>query len=134
MALHNEFGTLGEETACRYLMHRGYSLRSRNWRLHHLEIDIVAEWYGEIVFVEVKARRNEDYMAAADAVDFDKRKNLVMAAKAFMRYYDLDLPYRFDIVTVVGENPPFEIEQIINAYTPDGVAEEQRKRRFNETC
>ena len=130
MAVHNEFGALGEETACRYLMHKGYRLLSRNWRFHHLEVDIVAEWYGEVVFVEVKARRNEDLRYAVDAVDFEKRDNLVQAAKAYMSYYNLDQPYRFDIITVVGEQPPFEIEQIVNAFTPYGVAEEKRERKF----
>ena len=130
MAIHNDFGALGEETACRYLMHHGYKLLSRNWRFQHLEVDIVAEWYGEIVFVEVKSRSNEDYALAADAVDLDKKRNLVIAAKAYMNYFDFDLPYRFDIITVVGAFPPFQIEQIENAFTPYGVAEESRNKHF----
>ena len=130
MAVHNDFGALGEETACRYLMHHGYRLLSRNWRFQHLEVDIVAEWFGEVIFVEVKTRRNEDLAFAADAVDLEKKKNLVVAAKAYMKYYDLDLPFRFDIITVVGERPPFEIEQIENAFTLEGVAEEMKNKHL----
>ena len=59
MARHNELGLAGEEEACRYLMHRGYRLLDRNWRVGHLELDIVADYYGEIVFVEVKTRSSQ---------------------------------------------------------------------------
>lgn len=131
MAFHNELGQKGEEMACRYLMHRDYRLLSRNWRCHHLEIDIVAEWYGELVFVEVKTRSSEDFMEAADAVDFEKRDNLVRAAKAYVNYYKLDQPYRFDIITLVGEYPDFELKHIKNAFTPQGVAEERFRRKYH---
>ena len=130
MAFHNELGQIGEEAACRYLMHRGYRLLSRNWRFHHLEIDIVAEWYGELVFVEVKTRSSEDFMEAKDAVDFEKKENLIQAAKAYMNYYKLDQPFRFDIITLVGAAPHFELKQIRNAFTSQGVAEEKMRRKF----
>ena len=57
MADHNELGREGEDEALLYLTQKGYTLLARNWRSGHLEIDIVAEWFGEIVFVEVKPRR-----------------------------------------------------------------------------
>ena len=131
MAFHNDLGQIGEETACRYLMHRGYRLLSRNWHFHHLEIDIVAEWYGELVFVEVKTRSSEEFIEAKDAVDFEKRENLVQAAKAYINYYKLDQPFRFDIITLVGAAPNFELKQIRNAFTPQGVAEEKSRRKFH---
>ena len=65
MAQHNELGRLGEQQACRYLAEKGYSLLARNWRLGHLEIDIIADYFGEVVFVEVKTRSSE---AIAEAV------------------------------------------------------------------
>ena len=58
MADHNELGREGEDEALLYLTQKGYTLLARNWRIGHLEIDIVAEWFGEIVFVEVKTRRD----------------------------------------------------------------------------
>ena len=57
MATHNELGRLGEDEALFYLTLKGYHLLDRNWRFEHYEIDIVAEWHGEIVFVEVKVPR-----------------------------------------------------------------------------
>ena len=49
MATHNELGRLGEDEALFYLTLKGYHLLDRNWRFEHYEIDIVAEWHGEIV-------------------------------------------------------------------------------------
>ena len=80
MAFHNILGQIGEEEACRYLIRKGYTLLDRNWRVGHLEIDIIAEWYGEIIFVEVKTRSNEDFAPALTAVDEEKLQNLRLAA------------------------------------------------------
>lgn len=132
MARHNELGRIGEEEACRYLMHRGYRLLDRNWRIGYLEIDIVADYYGELVFVEVKARSSEDYGPAELAVDLDKQQRILLAAHNYMLEKHLDLPFRYDIVTVVGVVPPFEIKQIENAF--DGLTlSYQRKYGVGKT-
>lgn len=128
MDSHLILGALGEEAACRYLMHKGYTLLARNWRVHPLEIDIVAEWFGEVIFVEVKTRSNEDFQDAVAAVDWEKKENLVRAARAFMAYHHLDQPYRFDIITVVGEMPPFTLRHWMNAFTPQGVREHDMEK------
>lgn len=52
---YNERGHEGEEQACLFLAARNYRILARNWRSHHHEIDIIADQYGELVFVEVKA-------------------------------------------------------------------------------
>lgn len=116
MARHNELGSIGEEEACRFLMHRGYRLLDRNWRVGHLELDIVADYYGELVFVEVKSRSSEEYGPAELAVDLDKQQRILEAAHYYMLEKRLDQPFRYDIITVVGVVPPFEIKQIENAF------------------
>lgn len=72
MATHNELGRLGEDEALFYLTLKGYHLLDRNWRFEHYEIDIVAEWHGEIVFVEVKTRSQGSTAAAMEAVDLKR--------------------------------------------------------------
>lgn len=102
MADHNLLGQEGERQAMLHLMHKGYTLLEHNWRSGHLEIDIVAEWHGEIVFVEVKTRRNEDFAPAAEAVTLYKKRNLIAAARAYLAYHHLiGQPYSYDIITVV---------------------------------
>lgn len=126
MALHNEFGILGEQEACTYLSKRNYRILERNWHSGHLEVDIIAEWFGEIVFVEVKTRRSERFAPAEDAVDMRKQEHLVKAALAYLSEKGLDAPYRFDIITVVGTQPPFKITHLRDAYTPETVRSNRR--------
>lgn len=116
MARHNDLGRLGEQEACYRLSEEGYSILARNWTCGHLEIDIVAEYYGEIVFVEVKTRSREDRATALEAVDEEKRRNVMSAARAYLAAYDLDTPVRFDVITVVGAAPPFEVAHYRDAY------------------
>lgn len=116
MATHNDFGRRGEEEACRYLAARGYRLLERNWRISHLEVDIIADYFGEVVFVEVKTRTDEGYASATDAVDAGKRERLHHAARAYMSLKGEDRPFRFDIITVVGARAPYNIQHFINAH------------------
>ena len=109
MAQHNTLGTLGEKAACRYLAQKGYTLLDRNWRHEHLELDIVAEFYGEIVFVEVKTRSDEHFAPALSSIDDTKMENIRKAAGAYLRKHGLDQPARIDAIIVVGSKPPFEI-------------------------
>lgn len=122
MAEHNELGRIGEDEACYYLIHKGYHLRDRNWRFGHLEIDIVAELFGEIIFVEVKSRTHNEMDEAFRAVTLAKKQNLLAAAREYMKQNRLDdAPCRFDIVTVVGRQVPFEITHYPFAYTGQSV-------------
>ena len=113
MATHNILGQIGEEEACRYLIRKGYTLLERNWRVGHLELDLLAECYGEIVFVEVKTRSNEDFATALEAVDEEKLENLRRAAGHYLHLHHLDQPIRFDVITVVGTQKPFVITHYV---------------------
>lgn len=128
MAEHNLLGQKGEEEACRYLTRCDYRLLHRNWRCGHLEIDIVAEDFGELVFVEVKTRRNEVFAEAIDAVTSEKKKNIIRAARAYMACYRTDQPFRFDIITVIGEQPPFSITHTENAFDTRSIDISKRKK------
>ena len=48
-------GRLGEDIAARYLIEKGFSVITRNYRKKWGEIDIVAAGHGEVHFVEVKS-------------------------------------------------------------------------------
>lgn len=130
MAAHNELGVQGEYEALLYLTKQGYTLLAHNWRVGHLELDIVAEQWGEIVFVEVKTRSNEDFAPAAEAVTLYKKRNLIAAARAYLaRNGLLERPYRYDIITVVGKAQPFKLTHLRNAYTEEGVYLEHSGRK-----
>ena len=118
MAEHNIFGKEEEETAADYLKKQGYIIRHRNWRRGHLELDIVAFKDDELIVAEVKTRRNTDFALPEAAVDKRKIRRTVSAADAYIRYFQLDTPVRFDIITVVGEKGNFCIEHIREAFFP----------------
>ena len=118
MAAHNRLGKEGEDATAAYLEQKGYTILHRNWRKNRLELDIVAMHNGELVVVEVKTRTNTDYREPQEAVDWRKVRHIVVAADAYIKHFGIDLPVRFDIVTAVGDRPPFQIEHLENAFYP----------------
>lgn len=99
---HSQTGIWGEEVAVEYLRDSGYVILERDWHSGHRDIDIIARQDDTIVFVEVKTRRNTDYMQPEQAVDWKKRRNLRHAINHYVKYKKIDNPFRFDIITVVG--------------------------------
>lgn len=118
MAEHNDYGTQGEDMACQYLQLKGYTILDRNWRSGHREIDIVARKDDVIVFVEVKTRRNDYYGRPEDAVTPRKMNLLILAADAYLRYYRLDNPARFDVISVTGTMEKPYIKHFEQAFRP----------------
>ena len=72
-------GKTGEEIATQYLIENGYKLVIRNFRCRQGEIDIIAKDKDEIVFIEVKTRKNANYGSPVDAVDKRKQKRFCKA-------------------------------------------------------
>lgn len=119
MAAHNELGKEGELLAANHLQSEGYVIRDRNWRHGHKELDIVAEKDGTLVFVEVKTRKGILFGCPEDAVTNGKIRRIVSSADAYMRQYAVDLPVRFDLITVVTEeNGKSRLKHIEDAFYP----------------
>lgn len=118
MAIHNTLGKEGEEAATAYLIDKGYSICHRNWRSGKKELDIVAIDRKELVVIEVKTRRDTAYGNPEDAIDNRKIRSIIASTDAYLRKYALDMPVRFDIITLVGTAPPFTIEHIEDAFYP----------------
>lgn len=118
MAQHNNLGQQGEQVAADYLTERGYRILHRNWRCGHKELDIVARKENLLVIVEVKTRKDCLFATPEEAVNGRKIRRMVASADAYVRKYGIDLPIRFDLITLVGETPPFRIEHIEDAFYP----------------
>jgi putative endonuclease len=94
-------GALGESLAADYLTHHGYRILERNWRWTRGEIDLIAEKDGEIVFVEVKARRSHRYGTPQDAVTRAKQHKLIRSAYAYLEDSNRNRsPWRIDVVAL----------------------------------
>ena len=118
MAEHNEFGKEGEEEAAAYLIDKGYSIRHRNLHCGKKELDIVAVYRNELIVIEVKTRKNTRFGNPEDAVTDKKIRRIIASTDAYLRKFSVDLPVRFDIITLVGEKTPFTIEHIEEAFYP----------------
>ncbi|MBN2212949.1 MAG: YraN family protein [Bacteroidales bacterium] len=95
-------GREGEELAVKLLQEKGYRILETNWRFRHKEIDIIATRDNEIVFVEVKTRKNADYGYPEEAVNKRKQRYITDAAEAYIISKDLDLEARFDVIAILG--------------------------------
>jgi len=95
-----ELGAAGEAAACADLERRGYRILARNARADRVELDVVAERAGVVVFVEVKTRRSGACGAAAEAVDARKRARIARGAAAWLRATGRHpRRVRFDVIT-----------------------------------
>lgn len=116
MADQNLIGKEGEEEARKYLIQNEYIIFHTNWRFHHYELDIVATKNDELVIVEVKTRSEDYLIAPEEAVDRGKIKRIVSAADVYARYFRLNMPIRFDIITLIKSNTEYEIEHMEDAF------------------
>lgn len=117
MAQSHSLGKWGEQIVADYLVAEGYAIVERNWRLNHLEVDIIATRGDEIAFVEVKTRHDDGYNPI-DAVDRRKINNMVNAANAYLRLTTVPLRPRFDVAAVIGEPHSYKLEYIPDAFLP----------------
>ena len=117
MALHNDTGKWGEDAAVDFLVAAGYAIVERNWRLGHLEIDIIAMKDDRIVFGEVKTRKNPDD-DPFDAIDRRKMLRIANAANAYMARSPLPHDPQFDLIGISGIPEAHSIEHIPDAFIP----------------
>lgn len=106
-------GANGEETAARFLISRGYAILDRNFRTRYGELDIVAQDGVQIVFVEVKTRKNADFANAAEAVTPSKRRKLRHVALHWLTLRNSEAAARFDVIEVYKNG---DINHITNAF------------------
>lgn len=118
MAVHNDLGKTGEEEAVQLLLEKGYTILHRNWYSGKKELDIVAtdKENETLIVVEVKTRKNIDFGHPEEAINTKKIRRIVSSTDAYVRKFNIDLPIRFDIITITGEAPFFTIEHIEDAF------------------
>ena len=83
-----QVGIYGEDICEKYLKkQKKLKILARNRTIGHLEADIIAYNKEFIVFVEVKTRRvdKNNFVRPADAVNREKRTNLIKFAYAFCK-------------------------------------------------
>jgi len=112
-----DFGKEAEDTAVKFLKAQGYKLLRRNYKSKLGEIDIVADDKGVICFVEVKARHSGLFGSPGEAISSHKQRQISKAAICYLKENNLfERSARFDVVTLLYEKEPPEIELIKDAF------------------
>jgi len=113
-----EFGRKGETLALAYYIDNKYSIVEQNWKLDHLEVDIIAKNDEYIVFCEVKTRSGNAFGNPEQSVKRQKQQNLIRAAHYYVLKHRIMLEVRFDIISIILNGDRHTLEHIPAAFTP----------------
>jgi putative endonuclease len=116
-----ELGAWGEQLAAERLEADGYRIVERNFRCRLGELDLVARRETELVFVEVKLRKDASHGEAREFVTAAKQRKLRLTAEYYLaaRPWAQELQPRFDVVEIYaprGPEGPAEIRRLENAF------------------
>lgn len=108
-------GAWGESAAEKYLRKVGYRILERNFRCRLGEIDIIALNGTELVFVEVKTRRNLNYGLPCESVTAAKIRHM----KKAVAYYASTCPVKYcsvrlDVIEILVMEGRIHIRHIEN--------------------
>jgi putative endonuclease len=112
-------GSYGEFLARRYLEGQGYRILEENFRNKLGEIDLIAKDGKTICFVEVKTRQSLDQGQPYESVNSWKIRKLSQMAASYLKYKygSLDIPSRFDVISIVQVKTSVpSIQHIKNAF------------------
>lgn len=111
-----KFGQFGEDLAVSFLKKNGYGIIERNFRVHRLgEIDIICEYKGKIIFVEVRAKSNRSFCSPEESIGPNKKKKMVLMANFYLSAKKLwHKPYAIDGVFIEYNGDDYEIRHLEN--------------------
>ena len=111
-----DLGNKGENWAIKFLKEKGYKILERNLKTPFGEVDIIAKDRNTIVFIEVKTRSSDAFGQPFEAVNYQKQERLKKIALFYLKGIKIDLPIRFDVMSIIFRNGKTEINHIINAF------------------
>ena len=113
-----ELAKFGEDIAVKFLGHNGYQIIERNYHSVYGEIDIICKKSNQLIFVEVKARKSNKFGEPLDAITEKKREKIIKTTYHYLAKYNLELPLRFDIITIqyISKDKNYKFQHIKNAF------------------
>ena len=106
MAKPNLLGPWGESLAAAFLQKKRYEIVACNYKSRFGEIDLIVRNRKEIVFVEVKLRKNDCFVQAREYVGYQKQDRIRTTAEIWLQNNPTELQPRFDVIEI---------------YAPDGI-------------
>lgn len=96
-----ETGKIGEEIAKKYLEEKGYKIIEQNYKTKYAEIDLVAKKGNELIFVEVRTKKGENFGTPEETINSKKKRKLWGNAKAYTVWNKWQGPYRVDAICII---------------------------------
>ena len=111
--MHNkELGALGEKKAQSYLKRLGWKILETNYKTRFGEVDIIAQKKDVIAFVEVKTRLTDEYGTPSQAVNYERQRRYINAARYYFAGRQINCTVRFDVIEILRD----ELNHIENAF------------------
>jgi putative endonuclease len=111
-------GRRGEQAAADFLELAGWTVLARNLRTPYGEIDLLARDGETLVFVEVKARRNDAFGLPETGITARKQAHLTAAAQAYlMEHPEEQGDWRIDVIAIRfagAEGPQSHAAEIVH--------------------
>lgn len=115
---NQELGILGENLATDFLLKEGHAIKKRNFRMRHLEVDIISEFQDKIHVTEVKTRQTAQIGEPWRAVTRGKQRQIIKVADFFLKEHDIELETQFNVISIVHNSHRSDLEYIPDAFTP----------------
>lgn len=108
---NRDFGNMGEDLACEYLLKNGYQILERNKHFSKLcEIDIIAKFKNTVVFVEVKTRKTNSFGTPLEAITKTKYHNIKTGVLSYLQENKIK-KYQIDAIGITLK-PELKIEHL----------------------
>lgn len=99
--LNLQTGRVGEKIAKDYLEKQGYKILEQNYKTKYAEIDLIARYKNELIFVEVRTKKGENFGTPEESLDKRKLRKLRWNAQGYVNQVRWQGPYRIDAVCIV---------------------------------
>jgi putative endonuclease len=111
-------GAYVEQFVAAYLQTQHFQNLYKNFRCRLGEIDLIGLHQNQLVFVEVRFRRNALFGGAAASIDYRKQQKLRKTAQYFLRRYPsyAEKACRFDVAAVTLAEEKYVIDWIQDAF------------------
>ncbi len=99
-----KFGDQIELKTVEFLQQHSVTILQQNYLCKMGEIDIIAQDKDNLLFIEVRYRKSDDYGGAIASVNKKKQRRLILAASHYMQKYGITnkVACRFDVMAISG--------------------------------
>ena len=111
-------GKRAEDLAVNFLKQNKIKIITRNFYSRFGEIDLIGLDKETLIFVEVRFRKNEDYLSAIETIDDRKCKKIITTSEVYLNKRKKYQSYqcRYDVITITGEIDEPVIKWIKSAF------------------